>query len=105
MSRYRYSILAAQVRANMASLPPPTVQPKRSAFVAPRVVKGMPVAVTAVRPRLVSSHPNRAAGRVEQDVRRHRESDAAAEGASQSSLSESVADAAGADHRQYELRT
>src|SRR6476620_3022639 len=57
ISTYRYSILGLQLLANIASMPPPTVQPKRSVFLEATAVNGTLVAVSAVRPRLVSTSP------------------------------------------------
>src|SRR3954447_20941637 len=60
ISTYRYSILALQLAANIASTPAPTVQPKRSVLFDATAVNGTLVAVTAARPRLVSTSPHTA---------------------------------------------
>src|ERR1043165_9538248 len=57
ISRYRYSIFALQLAENIASIPAPPVQPKRSVLVDPATATGMPVAVTPARPRLLFPSP------------------------------------------------
>src|SRR4051794_31736214 len=57
ISRYRYSILALQLTANIASTPAPTVQPKRSVLVDPATLTGTPAPVNPVRPRLLFTSP------------------------------------------------
>src|SRR6476659_7279641 len=57
ISTYRYSILALQLAANIASMPAPTVQPERSVFDDETAANGTPVAVNPATPRLVSTSP------------------------------------------------